>query len=357
VRPYLDAVLVGVVGVSLLVPCAGICQIYKSFDEQGRPVYSDNPSLVPDAKPPAPPARVAPSSAPGAGGSAPPAAPAALDVPGQVFVARPPYRPAIGSTVSAIDLAGRARRFDFGGSAPFVNPQTGAVDIATVNAWNEITGRGEVWTSNTIGPAGVGARVYKRGGYTAVGYFSGDGIVEGTLRTQINSYPIPSRRRYTWDLVVRFGGATLEDAWVETARGEAPATIFQVKAPGLPPPLVMAVDTDPRDPSRLMLHFDIRTQSRQPARRLGQIGGIEPGADTKVVVDGFLDEREPSGGGQGYWRISVNGVPVVQYQGVTVQRDAYRPYNWSVGCYMYNNTQPLPFSRFTYWRQARLLAW
>jgi hypothetical protein len=377
VNPHRHVLLVGLVATSLLGPRIGIGQIYKSIDEQGRTVYSDQPepeTSFPQGTPTnglsnAPttagsmPQGVAPSTGRGADGAAgvvvarrPPPAPVP-EAPGQVFVAKPPYRPTIGNTVASIDLAGRDRRFDFGGSVPFVNPLTGAVDVATVNAWNENTGRGEVWTSNAIGPAGVNVRVYKRGGYTAVGYFAGDGVVEGRLRTQLNSYPIPARRRYTWELEVRFGGATLADGWVQTARGEAPATIWQVKAPGLPPPIVMAVDTDPRDSARLMLHFDIRTQSRQPAKRLGQIGGVDPGVDTRVVVDGFLDEREPSAGGQGYWRITVGGNPVVQYRGATLQKEAYQPYSWSIGMYLYNNTHPLSFSRFTYWRQARLLAW
>lgn len=275
---------------------------------------------------------------------------------GTVFVATPPYSPTIGETTVNVDLGGKARRFDFGGNAPFINAVTGVADMATINVWDSVNHQASVLTSSRIGPAGVAGRVFKTGGYTAVGYVRGDGIVEGKLRTQINSFPIPARKHFFWDLTFRLGGASLSSPWTYSARGVAPATIWQLKTEGLPPAVVMAFDTDPDDSSKLALSFDRRLNPSKPAINLGRIGGLSPLTDIKVGVDAFLDERSIVQGGKGFLRISVNGKLVVDVWGPVLQEVATQPYHWSLAMYLFSNTEPLPFDRFVFWKTARLMS-
>lgn len=273
-----------------------------------------------------------------------------------VFVANPPYSPQIGESSQFIELDGKSRVFDFGGDRPFVNSSTGSADFATINTWNSAAKQAEVIRSNSVPPEGVSGRVFKTGGYTAIGYIRGDGIVEGKLRTQINSFPIPARRRFVWDLSFRVGGAHLGSPWEFTPIGSAPATIWQLKTVGLPPALVMAIDTDPNDSTKLALSFDSRLDPKAPAIRLGDIGGLSPSTEIEVSIDAFLDERSIVNGGKGYLRISVNKTLVVDRWGPVLQPVATFPYHWSVGMYLYSNTSPLPIDRFVYWKSARLFS-
>jgi hypothetical protein len=274
---------------------------------------------------------------------------------GELFVARPPYAPEIAGVGYPVDLAHRPRSFDFGGDVPFINPATRVSDIATINLWNDAVGGAEVLNSNAIGRDGAGSRVFRRDGYTAIGCSAGDGLVEGALRTQINSYPIPARRRFVWDLSVRFAGLPFSENWVATPTGMSPATVWQLKSPGLPPAMVMVVDTDPQDSTRLTLHFDVRPNHQWPAYRIGTVTGLVASSDIDVFIDGYLDERLPASGGRGYWRVLVNGAQVLNVPGPTLQLAATRPYTWSIGMYLYRNKTPVNFSRFAYWRRARLI--
>lgn len=274
---------------------------------------------------------------------------------GTPFVAMPPYTPKIGSTEVFVDLGGVARGFDFGGAAPFINPTTSVIDLATINVWDTLNNRATVLSSSYIGAGGVPGRVFKTDGYTAIGYVNGDGIVEGALRSQVNSYPIPARRNFRWELTFRLGGASLASAWTYATRGVAPATIWQLKSEGLPPALVMAFDTDPDDNSKLALSFDRRLDPFKPATGIASIGGLSPLTDIVVTIDSFLDEREISKDGKGFLRISVNGKRVVDQRTPTLQVVATKPYHWSIGMYLFSNTVPLPFDRFVFWKNARLV--
>lgn len=274
---------------------------------------------------------------------------------GTPFVALPSYGPGVGGVTYLVDLGNKARAFDFGGNTPFINPASGVADIATINVWDSRAKQAMTLRSYQINPAGVPARVFKTGAYTAVGYVRGDGIVEGKLRTMINSFPIPARRHFVWDLSFRLGGGNLAAPWVFTPKGVAPATLWQLKTSGLPPALVMAVDSDPSDDRRLLLNFDARLDPAKPAIRLGDVAGIDPAADTSVRIEAFLDERPVSAGGKGFLRISVNDRLIVDRWGPVLQTVASWPYHWSLAMYLYANTAPLDFDRFSYWRRARLL--
>lgn len=272
------------------------------------------------------------------------------------LVTRPPYRAVLADTAQAVDLAGMARTHDFGGAVPLVDPVTGVAHFATLNVWDAAKKMPVVLTSERVPPQGVAGRVFKTGGYTALGYARGDGPVEGRLRTQLNSFPISARRHYVWDLAFRFGGASLASPWVMLPRGQSPATIWQLKSEGLPPSLVMAFDTDPADPQKLALSFDRRLEPSRPANNLGSLGGLSPQSEIQVRIDAYLDERPVFQSGQGFLRISVNGVLVVDVWGPTLQAAAVKPYQWSIGMYLFANETPLPHDRFVFWKIARLLA-
>jgi hypothetical protein len=276
---------------------------------------------------------------------------------GRIFTAVPPYNPSIGETTQFVDLGGKERHFDFGGAVPIINSTTGVTDFATINVWDPVSSRAVVLTSSQIAPSGVQGRVFKTGGYTAVGYIRGDGIVEGKLRTQINSFPIPSRKRFVWDLSFRLGGSSLNAPWNFTPKGVAPATLWQLKTVGFPPALVMAVDTDPADSSKLMLNFDAKLDPSLPAIRLGEVSRISPFIDINVRIDAFLDERLVSQGGNGYLRIFVNDELVIDRWGPVLQQFASWPYHWSLAMYLYSNITPLDFDRFVYWKRARLISY
>jgi hypothetical protein len=279
-----------------------------------------------------------------------------------VFVAYDPYTVLVNGQPQTVELGGVPITFDFGGAAPFINPNTGVGDFATIQYWDPNQGQQVTlnnWRAATEAPQGVPGRIFKTndasGTYTALGYKAGDGIVEGTLRTQLNTYPIPSRRRFVWDLVVRFGGADLSQPWTFSPRGIHPATVWQLKSDDTPPALVMAVDTDPRDSSRLALHFDEHTDPGEPASRLGIATGLSPQQDVTVKIDAFLDERLLSQSGQGYVKVWVNGRKIVDASRPTLTAVATTPHHWKIGMYLYEDTSPLPFDRFGFWKRARML--
>ena len=275
---------------------------------------------------------------------------------GKDFVAKPPYLVRNGGISQEIALEGKLRRFDFGGSMPFVNPETGVSDMATINVWDSFHHKAMVLTSDQIQAAGVPKRVYKISDYTAIGYLAGDGPVEGKLRTQVNSYPITSGKHFVWDLSFRLGGADLNDPWFFTAQGIAPATLWQLKSPGLPPALVMAVDTDPSDRNKLALNFDSRLDPDKPASRLVDVGGLASNHDMDVRIEAFLDDRSMQQGGNGFLKITVNNQLIFERNMPVTQQTATAPYQWSLAMYLYSNIKPLNFSRFGFWKRARLLA-
>ncbi|WP_367025648.1 hypothetical protein ABZN20_14105 [Methylococcus sp. ANG] len=274
---------------------------------------------------------------------------------GSVFVASDPYDIIVGSQTQRIDLSGKPRTFDFGGSVPFVNPNIGIADFDTINYWDAAAGKAKVINGWNVTDAGIPGRVFKTNGYTAVGYKAGDGVVEGTLRTQLNSVYIPSRRRFVWDLSVRFGGADLTKSWTFMPNDVHPATIWQVKPDSSPPSLIMELDTDPANGQRLSLSFYARNFAQGKNDDVGSIGGLLPQQDINVVIDAFLDERTAASGGQGYFKAWVNGTLVANVVRQTLVPNATSPHLWSMGMYLWNDTTPLQFDYFGYWKRARMI--
>ncbi|WP_426122051.1 hypothetical protein ACPUBP_01585 [Methylococcus capsulatus] len=280
---------------------------------------------------------------------------AGATITGSVFVASDPYDIIVGSQTQRIDLSGKPRTFDFGGSVPFVNPTIGIADFDTINYWDAAAGQAKVINGWTVTDAGIPGRVFKIDGYTAVGYKAGDGVVEGALRSQMNSYYVPSRQRFVWDLCVRFGGSDLTKPWTFMPRDSHPGLIWQIKPDDFPPSIGMVVDTDPANSQRLAIHIDGSIGPELKHERLGIITGLLPQQDINIVIDAYLDDRPIAKGGQGYFKAWINGTLVANAVGATLVPNASSPHYWSMAMYLYNDTAPLQFDYFGYWKRARMI--
>lgn len=260
-----------------------------------------------------------------------------------------------------VDLANLSRTFDFGGAVPIKNPSTNTTDIATINLWDPVIAPRGVLSSSPIVKyeTNIVDHVSKQEGYTAIGVKAGDGVSESTLRTQINSFPIPDRKHYRWTLIFRLAGAKLGDPWQDAPNGVSPATIWQLKSPGIEPALVMAVDTNAgdtvnTDPGRLLLNFDTKVVTSDVSLRIAK-AGVNPNQDISVVIDSFLDNRTPEQGGTPRLTITVNGqTKYDRTDRAVLQSNATGPYNWSIGAYLYKNKTALTYDRFTYWKEAKM---
>lgn len=271
------------------------------------------------------------------------------------FVAKPSYSVLVAGISVPVDLASVPRGFDFSGYAPFVNAYTLVSDIATINYWDSTAAAATVLNSTKIKTLnGAPGHVFKVGAYTAVGYRKGDGLVEGTLRTMLNSYAIPTRKVLAWDLVFMVGGATPTTPWTFTPKGTSPATLWQIKSSSVAPALVMAVDTDPADPTSLQLSFDQRLNPTLPGYRVADVNGLKPNTDIQVRIELATDDRPISSGGTGYLVITVNGKEIHRSLGPVLQGAATTPYQWSLAMYLWNNKAPLAFDRFGFWKRATM---
>ncbi len=284
-----------------------------------------------------------------------PQPPITPDPSANIFVAQAPYAPTIGNTKVGVDIGASHITYDFSGHLPFYNTAINRSDIHTVNTWNPATNSSQVVQGHSLTNSGIAGRLFRQDGYMGIGVIAGDGIVEEKLRTQVNAFPIPTRRHFLWELKFKVGGRTLGSPWRMAPAGESPATIWQLKTPSYGPTLLMGLDTDPKNPSKLFISFDSRVNPTQGGVSIGGLGNIDPAGENDVKIEAFLDEREASQGGKGFLKITVNGIEVVNKNGPVVQAGANYPYNWSMGMYLWKNTQPLSYDRFIYYKTARLI--
>lgn len=275
----------------------------------------------------------------------------------QPYVAERPYVVDVNGQPYAVDVGVAPRFFDFGGSAPFVNPYTDVSDAATLisGVRSGANVRQVVLSAGAITNEGIPDRIEKREGMTMIAYRAGDPIVAGACRAQLASFPLSSRVRLVWDLEFRAGGSAAGDEWMYSAPGVTPVLLWQLKAPSLQPSLAMIVDTDPADPTLLQLTFSRKAGGDPKVFSLGSVGGIERGDFTSVVMEVFLDEREVAHGGSGFWRVWVNGRLVIDSFGPTLAYGADQPHQWFLATYLYRNTVPFDESRVVFWRKARML--
>ncbi|MFH2090656.1 MAG: hypothetical protein ABIK82_23750 [Pseudomonadota bacterium] len=273
------------------------------------------------------------------------------------FLAVPPYSVLVNGQAQAIELGGKARRFDFSGNRPFVNPDTGVADSATLLAWNARGDRqaGPVLAGKRISNEGIAGRVYQSGGRRLLTYVAGDLPVAGKCRSQMASFPVPARRRFLFDLSFQAGEQKEGREWHMTPAGKSPALIWQLKAPDVIPSLAIVVDTDPDDPRRLQFSFSRKGGSSPAVGKVGNALSLRPGQPVRLLMDVFFDERDAARGGRGYWRVWANGRLVVDVAGPTLSSLATQPHQWFLALYLYNDAEPLPFSRTIAWGHAKML--
>lgn len=275
----------------------------------------------------------------------------------KAFVASEPYTVNIQGSMRTLSLGGAARSHDFGGTAPFVNPQTNKNDPFVFQAWSSglVDWYGSKITNNGV-PGRIGKTKFGNDDVTMIKYNAGDDIAYEKCRSKLGAYPIPPRTRVRWELEVAFGKADGANDWTLTPSGQSPVLFWQVKSNKnqTHPPLALNVDTDNRDSTKLMITVFQRTGTATRPIELGRIGGIPRNTLIPIVMEAFLDERATNNGGKGIWQVWVNNTLVVEEVAptLTVGSDTHE---WSVETYLWNEPYPYKHNRATFYKTARMM--
>ena len=272
-------------------------------------------------------------------------------------MASPPYSVLVNGVSRPVNLGGIARYHNFAGIDSLINPISGKPDIATVLAGDQNSIRlwQGVYSDAAIPSDGIPGRVELSQGRTMLAYRAGDFPVAGKCRTQISSFATPARKKVFWALDFVLGDSVKGNGWPFFPTGTHPVTVWQLKAPNSLPSLGISVDTSPQDLDSLSLIFGRRGGSAVNTSRIAQVDGLRRFQPINVVMEAYLDERDVSARGQGYWRVWVNGNLVVDSYGPTLSAFATEPHQWFLAIYLYNDPQPLLESWVSFWSQARLL--
>lgn len=284
----------------------------------------------------------------------------------KVFTARPPFNVATkaGTKRVVLGIYGTKddvpRTHDF--VTPLVNPATGRTNVMTLQT-TALINKVPTFTNISDISSPPAARVDTTGRYgldaqgqLRVAYLANDPPSTEKLRTQVNSWPIPTRQTLTWDLSVRFAGSGAGETWPLTKFSVSPVLIWQLKSdPGFPP-MGMMVDVDPENPTRaLQLTFFQRLSNVSAYSRRWIVGGIDPNAFNDLIVQAVPDDREPGEGGIGMLKVWLNGKLFVNTTGRNLIPDLPDLNRWCFGLYMVAESSPSPIARHSTWRRARLM--
>ncbi|MFH1986435.1 MAG: hypothetical protein ABIK25_02280 [Pseudomonadota bacterium] len=275
----------------------------------------------------------------------------------KAFVASAPYILNIMGVPTVYPLPlNKSRTFDFGGTQPFVNIKTGVSDPNVLQGWSSGSNKAENLDSSRISDSGLQGSIEKRDNLTMIRYQAGDGVVGGTCRTQLVSYPIPPRTHVRWEMVVAFGSTEPDNNWTLTPPGISPVLFWEVKGTSSSSPALSAtVDTDPKAPDQfLMLTIFRRDVKSSAPTRVAQVPMIPRNTLIPISIEAFLDERELNAGGKGRFQIWVNGAMVADYQGPTLA-PGNGFHSWVIGQYLYRELVPSSNTRATFWSTARML--
>lgn len=283
----------------------------------------------------------------------------------QTFVAKPPYTVLSISGPKAVPLipyGGKQevpRTHDFVGA--FVNPVNLRPNAVTVQT--PIVAGGTLQyvnlheaSSPPLTAMGSPGRAALEGGALKLAYLPNDPASSEKLRTQVNSYAIPTHRNLVWDLSLKFGGDLPGEAWPTVKYTSSPVLIWQViqNLRGFPP-LVLLVDTDPSDTNKLMLILAWRGSNVAEYTNRWTIAGLAKGQYHDLVIQANLDERENQASGQGKLSMWVNGKLVAELNQRTLYPDVDDTYRWAIAVYQTNQATPIPLTRVVKWRRARML--
>jgi hypothetical protein len=190
---------------------------------------------------------------------------------------------------------------------------------------------------------------------TMIRYNAFDGLTEGHPRSQLVSYDIPPRTRVRWNFEVAFGNADGTNDWELTTTKASPVLFWQLKNTSQTnPPLLLAVDTDSNDSTKLMITVSQRIGTAQYPTQIGNImHGIPRHTMIPIVIDAFLDERANVNGGKGFLQISVNNVQIVDQIGPNLGTGS-SPHNFDMAVYLFAEQNPFAHTRATFWKTAKM---
>jgi hypothetical protein len=244
------------------------------------------------------------------------------------------------------------RQHDFGPAGGLVDPATGIPRVATILAANGT--KQTLLSGAAIPKAGIPNHVEWTPDALIMANPAGEGQPGKLCRAQAASYPVEPDVPLAWNLRVQLGDGDGKHRWQLLRSGDDPVLLWQLKAPGIQPSLAMVVDTDDRDPSRLMLSFSEKAGTASRVRRVGAMRGLSAGVPVDVRIEAVLDEREPREGGKGRWRALVNGTVVIDRVGPTLSEYATGPHQWFFGLYRYLTVCPAAVPRYTRWETVQL---
>jgi len=274
----------------------------------------------------------------------------------RAFIAADPYVLNIEGQPITAPLQGKARSYDFGGDIPFVNPATKAPDPNVLQAWDPTTRLGTNLSGGLILNKGLTDRVTKMAdGSLMVRHVAGDGLLGGTGRSSLVSFAVPPRTHVRWEMVVAFGEASGANQWALTKYDTHPVLFWELKSPNTTtPPLSAVVDTDQYAPSKLCIKFQVKGGKALTLTSLPTVHNLPVATNIPIVVEAYLDEREPADGGKGRIKLTVNGVLVADLTGPTLSRGPNFHFT-NFSAYSYKDTVTVDNTRAVFFRQARLL--
>lgn len=281
----------------------------------------------------------------------------------KVFVASPPYAVLTRYGMKPVNLAPYPsksqvpRAHDFVDA--FIDPTTqrpNAFSVQTAFPEGGSVVYRNLYENSTpvLAAQGSPSRVEKRQDGLRVAYVANDPPGGDRLRTQLNSYPVPTRMPLTWDLSVRFGST--EEPWPVRPFTTSPVLIWQViQYTSGYPPMGMIIDTDPADNNKLFLTVFQRAKNVPAYSHRWTVNGLERNRFHDIVINATLDDREPGEGGIGQLQIWVNGELIGDRVGRNLMTEVNDVHRWAFGVYQTNESKATAMTRATTWRRARLL--
>lgn len=272
----------------------------------------------------------------------------------RAFIATEPYVINIQGTMKTVSLLGKPRSYEFGGDVPFVNPGSTVSDPNVLQGWDPKAKAATNLAGGQIANNGLSDRVTKSNGRLMVRHLQGDGLVGGTGRTSLVTYPVPPRTHVRWDMNVAFGDNS-ENQWVLTKYDEHPVLFWELKSANSGTPALQAVvDTDPNDATKLRVKMLSKAGKSPVLVLIGQIGGLSRATNIPIVVEAFLDERETADGGKGRVKAWVNNVMIGDLTGPTLTLGP-NVHLTNFSTYSYKDTSVVANTRAVFFSQARLL--
>lgn len=284
----------------------------------------------------------------------------------QPFVANEPYVLNIQGSNTTVTLNGHSRKYDFGGSTPFIDPSTGRSTMAQIQAWDPVFANtfspvlpgnynlNDALITNSGFPGRLDKRTFGTDTVTMVRYNANDGVTENHPRSQLVSFAVPPRTHTKWDLQFAFGQNDGTNDWVLTTTGSSPVLFWQLYSFNLSnPPLAMNVDTDSLDATKLQITIYQRVGTSTSPVLLGTIHGVSRYTMNSITIDAFLDERETAAGGKGVLQVWYNGSLVVEKLGPTLAPGTNTHW-WDMSVYLWNNSAPYANTRAVFWKKAAM---